>query len=289
MAGPTESQAVLTPENAAAALRWLAAAGVDVTVEDAPQNRFTAPKPKPEARAAGAAAQGAALRTRGPSKPAEPAKPAPPEGAAAAGEAVRLAKAAKTLDDLRRALEGFEGCPLKNTATSMVFGEGSADARVMFIGEAPGAEEDRRGAPFVGASGQLLNKMLESISLARADVFISNTVFWRPPGNRTPTAAETAVCQPFVERLAELVDPQALVLLGGAAAKSMLGRAESVGHMRGRWMEYGSAGLSHPVPAMVMYHPAYLLRTTSAKRHAWRDMLMLKDKLAGPEAGAGTG
>lgn len=278
----------LDAEAARAVLRWYLEAGVDEAIEETPQDRFAAPPP-----VAGTAV--AAVPSEQPvsgSQPAPPTtvKPPPadtrvPDGAQAVSDAVHRARNAKTLDDLRTAIADFDGCPLKRTATNMVFGDGITGAAVMFIGEAPGAEEDRQGVPFVGASGQLLDKMLASIGLARGDVFISNTLFWRPPGNRTPTPAETEVCRPFVERMVELVGPQVMVLLGRAAAQSMLGRTESMGRMRGSWMEYGSTGLTRPVPALAMYHPAYLLRTPSAKRHAWRDLLMLKEKLSDDASG----
>ena len=151
----------------------------------------------------------------------------------------------------------------------------------MFVGEAPGAQEDRQGEPFVGPSGTLLNKMLASIGIERTDVLVSNTVFWRPPGNRTPTLQETAVCMPFMERLIELADPDVLVTLGGPAAKALLGETQGVGRLRGRWFTYETARMSHPIDATAMFHPAYLLRTPSQKRVAWQDLLSIQDKLSG--------
>lgn len=197
----------------------------------------------------------------------------------AVGRAVALASAAMSLEDLRATLTGFEGCPLKRTATHLVFTDGNPQASVLFIGEAPGAEEDRQGVPFVGPSGRLLDRMLASIGLDRTRVCISNTVFWRPPGNRTPTTHEMAVCMPFLERLIELVDPRVLVTLGGPAAKTVLGESAGVSRLRGRWFAYSSPRLSHPIPATAMFHPAYLLRTPAQKRDAWRDLLMLRKKL----------
>jgi uracil-DNA glycosylase family 4 len=270
----------LDPETARAVLRWYVEAGVDIAVEDTPQDRFAEARPAATASAPAAAPEAAASPAPRPSTRPQAPPPVAPSAAQALEDAVHRAQAAATLDDLKDAVAAFDGCPLKATATNLVFGDGEAGARVMFIGEAPGAEEDRRGVPFVGVSGQLLDTMLASIGLARADVFIANTLFWRPPGNRTPTPAETQVCRPFVERMVELVDPQIMVLLGRAAAQSMLGRTEAMGRLRGSWMEYGSKGLSRPIPALAMYHPAYLLRTPSAKRHAWRDLLMIKEKLS---------
>jgi DNA polymerase len=197
----------------------------------------------------------------------------------AVGRAVALASAAKTVEELRAALLAFDGCPLKRTATNLVFTDGNPAGAVLFVGEAPGAEEDRQGLPFVGPSGRLLDRMLASIGLDRTRVCISNTVFWRPPGNRTPTTVEMAVCMPFLERLIELMDPRVLVTLGGPAAKSVLGESAGVSKLRGRWFSYSSPRLARPTPATAMFHPAYLLRTPAQKRDAWRDLLMLRRKL----------
>jgi DNA polymerase len=213
-------------------------------------------------------------------RPAMPAPAAPPRPANGAVQtAYALAAAAQDVEALRHALAGFDDCPLKKTATNLVFFDGNPSARLVFIGEAPGAEEDRQGLPFVGPSGRLLDRMLASIGLDRSQVLIANTVFWRPPGNRNPTTTEMAMCLPFVERLIELVDPVFLVTLGGAAAKSLLARPESVGRLRGQWLSYATPGLSRPVQARVMYHPAYLLRTPAQKRQAWGDMMEIKRKL----------
>ena len=280
MSEPPEMSIPFSPEDARAALRWYLEAGVDEALEDVPQDRFSVLTSDPIVSTPETTVSTPTPSETGKkSTPAKKPAPLPPEGAEAISSAVHLARAAKTLDDLRASLETFDGCPLKRTATNLVFGEGAADARVLIVGEAPGAEEDRQGKPFVGDSGQLLDKMLTSIGVARTEVFISNTIFWRPPGNRTPTAAETAVCQPFVERLVELIDPQIVVLLGKAAAASMLGKTEAIGRLRGKWMDYSTAGLPRPIPALAMYHPSYLLGTPSAKRHAWRDLLLIKDKL----------
>ena len=202
-----------------------------------------------------------------------------PAGLAAVQSAVALARQATTLDDVRQALLTFDGCSLSQTATNLVFGDGSLQAKVVLIGEAPGAEEDRRGVPFVGPSGRLLDKMLASIGLDRSCVFITNTIFWRPPGNRSPSSTEVAACMPFVERIVELIDPQLLVALGGPAAVALLGQAESVGRLRGRWFTYQTAQMSRPIPATVLFHPAYLLRSPLQKRLAWRDLLAIKTRI----------
>ena len=183
------------------------------------------------------------------------------------------------MDELRLALEAFDGCALKKTATNLVFTDGNPEARILFIGEGPGAEADRHGLPFVGPSGKLLDAMMASVGLDRTDVLISNIVFWRPPGNRTPTPQETAVCMPFVERLIELVDPKILVALGGPAAKSLLAQTEGVGRLRGKWFSYSTPGLARPIEATALYHPAYLLRSPGQKRVTWMDWLDIKRKL----------
>lgn len=249
----------------AALLRWYLDAGVDETIGEAPVDRY---QPAAEMR---------------PARRAPP--PAPPPSVEGAPEqpvrdAVHLAARATSLDELREALARFDGCPLKKTATNLVFGRGNSQARVVLIGEAPGAEEDRQGLPFVGPSGRLLDKMLASIGLDEETVFISNTVFWRPPGNRNPSTAETAACQPFLERLIELIDPPLLIALGGPAAAALLGRSESVGRLRGRWFDYQSPGLARPASATATFHPAYLLRSPLQKRLAWRDFLAIRGKLA---------
>lgn len=149
----------------------------------------------------------------------------------------------------------------------------------MLIGEAPGADEDRLGKPFVGVSGQLLDRMLACIGLDRRSTYITNVIFWRPPGNRPPTAAEIAACLPFVERHIELVSPEVLVLLGAASAQTLLARNDGITRLRGRWFPFESAGMARPVPAMPVYHPAYLLRQPAQKRAAWRDWLAILARL----------
>jgi DNA polymerase len=202
-----------------------------------------------------------------------------PRPNAAAQTATATAQSAATLEDLRTALAGFEGCALKATATNLVFADGNPKARIMFVGEAPGADEDRLGKPFVGVSGQLLDRMLACIGLDRGSVYIANILPWRPPGNRSPTAAEIAICLPFIERQIELVDPQILVLLGGTAAKTLLATSDGIVRTRGKWLSYASPGLPRPVAALATYHPAYLLRSPAQKRDSWRDLLMIKNKL----------
>ncbi|MES1156887.1 MAG: uracil-DNA glycosylase [Alphaproteobacteria bacterium] len=195
-------------------------------------------------------------------------------------DARTLAASAKTIAELRVAVESFNGCGLKTTARTTVFSDGLDDARVLLIGEAPGKEEDEQGKPFVGRSGQLLDCMLAAIGLdRRKNLLISNTIFWRPPGNRPPTQGEIAACLPFCQRLIELKRPDLLILAGGTAAQTVLKREEGVMRMRGRRLVYKNEGSPLPVNTMVMLHPAYLLRRPQDKRLAWGDLLLLESWL----------
>ena len=272
-------------------LEWYLEAGVDETIGDAPVNRYLDPPAiRATASAAGNSPPPAPARPQAPAPPSRGMEDAPstaparpPAKPAAADQALQsawaLAAAAMTVEELRRALEGFDGCGLKKTATNLVLGDGNPEARVILIGEAPGAEEDRQGLPFVGASGQLLDRMLAAIGLDRSSVYITNLLFWRPPGNRTPTGTEIAACLPFVERHIELVDPGYLLLLGGSAAKTLLGRSQGILKLRGHWAHYQHAGMARPIPALASLHPAYLLRQPGQKRLAWRDFLALREAL----------
>ncbi len=214
-------------------------------------------------------------------RPLALARPAP---AVAAGPPIvararEIADAARTRNELRAALEAFDGCPLKATATSLVFADGNPDAGLMLIGEGPGAEEDRAGLPFVGPSGKLLDRMLESIGLDRGKYLITNVIPWRPPGNRNPTDNEVLICLPFLLRHIALVRPRRLLLLGAMAARSVTGSSDGIRRMRGRWLQVTIPGLDRPLPALPTLHPAYLLRTPGAKRDAWSDLIMLRRAL----------
>jgi uracil-DNA glycosylase family 4 len=210
---------------------------------------------------------------------AEAALPrAVPRPRTASGNGRMSAVEALTLAELETLVASFDGCALKRTAKRLCFKRGRDDARIMLIGEAPGRDEDLEGKPFVGRAGQLLDRMLEAIGLAEEHVYITNTVYWRPPGNRTPTPEEVEACTPFLARQIELLSPQILVLLGTAAVKSILGRTEGIMRLRGKWLIYGRGG--HEIPTLATLHPAYLLRTPADKRLAWRDMLMVKEALA---------
>lgn len=238
-------------------MAWWRDAGVDsaeaAIIMEAPLPREAAPPP---------------TSARPPRKVARPAARSAPDDARAA------AAGAKTLAELRAAIEAFDGCPLKQTARQAVFSDGVEGAPVMVIGEAPGRDEDAAGKPFVGRSGQLLDRMLGSIGFSRdANVFISNVIFWRPPGNRPPTQGEIAACVPFIERAAELAKPRLLILSGGFAAQTLLKRDDGVMRLRGKRLQCAFLGLTEPLHAMVMLHPAYLLRRPQDKRLAWMDLL----------------
>jgi uracil-DNA glycosylase len=204
------------------------------------------------------------------------APPASPEAAIMAAR--EAARNAKSLDELRSLLAAFEGCALRATATQLVFADGNPQSRVMLVGEAPGYDEDIIGRPFVGRSGKLLDLMMAAIGLDRELAYIANVVPWRPPGNRTPTPQETAICLPFIRRQIELADPDILVCLGGPAMQTLLGIKEGITRSRGRWFPYDTG--SREIHALATFHPAFLLRSPLQKRFAWRDFLALKKALA---------
>jgi DNA polymerase len=250
----------MTPHDAAEALRWLAEMGADEIIGESPVNRLAAPPPKAAAPATAAPA-------------AAPVSVAP--GAPAAQ--------CRSLEEIAAALEGFDACPLKKTATRLCYADGNPRARVMLVGEAPGRDEDIQGKPFVGRSGQLLDRMLAAVGLSRtaqdpdSAVFITNVIFWRPPGNRTPTEAETQMCLPFLLRTIELQKPDVIVCLGATPAHRLTGRTDGILKLRGRFVTATVSGRS--IPLLPTLHPAYLLRQPAQKRLAWRDMLTLRQML----------
>jgi uracil-DNA glycosylase len=203
---------------------------------------------------------------------------APPSPDAAVMAAREAAKDAAGLDELRALLERFEGCTLRGTATQLVFADGNPEARIMFVGEAPGYEEDMTGRPFVGRSGKLLDRMMAAIGLDRTSAYIANVVPWRPPGNRTPTPQETAICVPFIRRQIELADPDVLVCLGQPATQTLLGTKDGITRTRGRWFNYHTG--TREIRALPTFHPAFLLRSPLQKRFSWRDFLAIKKALA---------
>jgi DNA polymerase len=208
---------------------------------------------------------------------------AAPEAAQAAADAGRLAAEAQDLTQLEAAIASFDGCGLKfEGARRAVFARGNPEGPLMIVGEAPGGDEDAQGAPFVGRAGKLLDRMLKAAGL-EGRVFITNTVYWRPPGNRTPTPGEQMACAPFLERAISLVKPRALLLVGGAAAKSVLKKDEGILSLRGRWFEWRSENGAVELPALPTLHPAFLLRQPGAKKRAWQDLLTLVERLDRPE------
>ena len=238
----------------AALLAWYEAMGADEAIGEVPVDYFAVPAPELP-----------------PARPVTPARPAQPRPSSA-----RPSEAA-TLAELEALIAAFEGCALKRTAKSLCFARGSSEAWLMLIGEAPGRDEDLQGKPFVGRAGQLLDLMLTAIGLSESEVYITNTVYWRPPGNRTPTPEEVEACAPFLARQIELLAPKILVLLGGAAAKNILGVTEGIMRLRGKWLSYPC--VVGPITTLATLHPAYLLRNPEAKRYAWRDLLMVKKAL----------
>lgn len=277
------------------ALEWHLSIGADEALADAPVDRTVSTAQVLKSLTANDAAppSSAITTTRSPSllPPSAVESGADILGTAQARlEAAKLAASCQNLEELRAAIAGFEGLAIRKTATNMVFSDGNANAKIMLVGEAPGADEDKQGKPFVGVSGLLLDKILKSIGLARAEddpakaVYISNILNWRPPGNRTPSPAEIDISLPFIERHIALVKPDILILCGGVSAKGLLGSGESISKLRGKFHDYrpltpGVSENTSPIPAIATYHPAYLLRTPSQKALVWQDMLMLRRRL----------
>ena len=279
MPPPDPAPRPLSAATALALLEWQIAMGADEAIDASAPDRFAAapvaPVPSPPIAAR--------LEPR-PAPARVPVAVAPPSGLAeslaeAAVSARRLAAEAQSIAALGEAVARFDDCPLKRTATNTVFMDGNPEAPIMIVGEAPGADEDRIGKPFVGRAGQLLDLMLAAIGLDRSKVQITNVIYWRPPGNRKPTTAEIASCLPFVLRHIALARPTALVLAGGTAAGALLSQSEGITRLRGRWFELAVPGLDAPVPTIPMFHPAFLLRTPERKRDAWRDLLAVRAKL----------
>ena len=240
-------------------------AGVDCALADEPIDRLADPDLVP---AASPIASPKPLIPIAPVPMARVETTLPPE--AAILSAREAARTAPSLEVLRALLESFEGCALKSTATRLVFSDGNPQARIMFVGEAPGREEDLEGLPFVGGSGKLLDRMLAAIGLDRTNAYIANVIPWRPPGNRTPTPQETQICLPFIQRQIELVNPDVLVTLGNPSTQTLLGKREGIMKTRGKWFDYDTG--TRVIRALATFHPAYLLRSPSYKRMAWQDL-----------------
>jgi len=288
MASPEPQRQAI--DQALTLLEWQIEMGADEAIgETAIDHLAAAPHSPPPALGATSPITGAASLTPSPSMGEGSARvgvsASPPrsltESAAEPVQSARaLAAQAETIDQLAAIIAGFDACSLKRTATNTVFADGNPAAPVMIVGEAPGADEDRIGRPFVGRAGQLLDRMLAAIRLDRSGVQITNVIYWRPPGNRKPTAPEIASCLPFVFRHIVLSRPKVLVLAGGTAASTLLDTTDGITRLRGRWFDLAVPGLDTPLPTLPMFHPAFLLRSPERKREAWRDLLALKAKLA---------
>ena len=250
-------------------LNWLVEAGADEAIASEPVNRLAAKAPTPVAQPMPAAVP----------RPVPARAPTPlPLADDAIGGAMAAAAAATSLAELKAALEAFDGCALKRTATNTVFADGVAEGGIMLIGEAPGRDEDRVGKPFVGRAGQLLDKMLAAIALDRkTNAYITNVINWRPPDNRDPAPEEAAACLPFLRRHIELANPGLIILLGAVAARHVVGVSDGIMKLRGRWLEYRVG--DRMVPLLPTLHPAYLLRQPAHKKLAWRDLQAAKEKM----------
>jgi len=270
----------LAREDIESLLRWYVDQGIDEAIGEAAIDRFAAPPPQALPLPALPPAPVAPTPIRPlPAAPAPPRGPVPIESPQLVEDARALAQRCNNVEELEAAVRAFEGCALKRTAKNTVFADGVPGSPVMIVGEAPGADEDRLGKPFVGVSGQLMDRMFEAIGMSRErDLYITNILFWRPPGNRTPTVAEQAVCMAFTRRHIELARPKVLVLAGGTAAKSVLDTTEGIMRLRGKWASLGLDD-GRAVPTLPTFHPAYLLRTPASKRQSWLDLLSLDRKL----------
>ncbi len=261
-------------------LRWYVDQGIDESIGEEAVDRFAAPAPQAAPPPVQQQAPAAPTPIRpAPAAPAPLRGPVPIESPQLVEDARALAQRCNSVEELEAAVRAFEGCALKRTAKNTVFADGVVGSPVMVVGEAPGADEDRLGKPFVGVSGQLMDRMFDAIGMSRErDLYITNILFWRPPGNRTPTLAEQAICMAFTRRHIELARPKVLVLAGGTAAKSVLDTTEGIMRLRGKWvslsLDDGSA-----VPTLPTFHPAYLLRTPASKRQSWSDLLSVDKKL----------
>ncbi len=273
----------LAPDEAAALLRWYVDQGFDETIGETAIDRFALPPPAAATTSvAPMAAPAITPSTPTPIRPATPPPqraPIPLESPQLVEDAREVARKATSVAELEAAVRAFEGCALKRTAKNTVFADGVVGAPVMIVGEAPGADEDRLGKPFVGVSGQLMDRMFDAIGMSRErDLYITNILFWRPPGNRTPTLAEQAICLAFTRRHIELAKPKLVVLAGGTAVKAVLDTTEGITRLRGKWatlrLDDGTE-----VPALPTFHPAYLLRTPASKRQSWWDLLSVDKKL----------
>jgi uracil-DNA glycosylase len=283
----------MPPDEAQAALAWLVEMGADEVARDEPIDRFAASMAKPavpkmEPPVPASDSYGVKPNPNAPllfpeAQKSRSSAAKPPSQSDGAADARALAASCNTLEEIVAALQRFDACPLKKTATNLCFSDGNPRARLMLIGEAPGRDEDIQGKPFVGRAGQLLDKMLAAIHLSRtspqpeSSVFITNTVFWRPPGNRTPMEAETSMCLPFLNRTIEILEPRFIVCLGATPTQRLTGRTDGILKLRGKWLTHRVG--DRDIPLLATLHPAYLLRQPSQKRLSWRDLLSLREAL----------
>jgi DNA polymerase len=258
-------------EESLVALNWLVEAGADEAVGEVPVDRFAV-------RAATPAAREPKQSTRQ-NPPLAQIKPTmlAPVATDGFGSALEIAARCGSLAELKSAMERFDGSQLKKLATNTVFADGNPESGIMFIGEAPGYDEDKAGLPFVGRAGKLLDKMMAAIGLDRSHAYIINVMAWRPPDNRNPDPAEVATCIPFLRRHIELARPRILVMLGAVSARHVLGLNDGIMKLRGRWLEYRIG--TEMIPVLPTLHPAYLLRQPAHKKLAWRDLQALADRL----------
>lgn len=270
---------------ALSALNWLIEAGADEAMAEAAIDRYAIAATPPRQAIVPPPLENPAPFGRSDISPSPPvwAPPGTPPTAPQEllEDARRLAAGAEDLQALHRCINAFEGCSLKQSATNTVIFRGDPHSKIMLIGEAPGREEDLQGQPFVGAAGQLLDSMLHWAGLPPEELFITNLLFWRPPGNRTPEQREIALCLPFIERHIALLQPDYLLLIGNVSTKTLLSRKEGITRLRGRWFPYHQEGLPAPIPALVILHPAFLLRQPAQKRVAWHDMLAFQEAVRG--------
>ncbi len=287
----SESTLLESRREARALLEWYVEMGADEAIGDMPVDRYADPAPTTPSETSTSSAEAVRATSAGSTSAAPRPLLRPPQtreapavattsgvSAEEAGrDATAAAKACNSLEELRAALASYDGCPLKRTAKNLVFSDGNAEARVMFIGEGPGRDEDIQGIPFVGRSGQLLDRMLAAIGLDREQAYVANVIYWRPPGNRNPTPAEMAACRPFSRRQIELVQPDIIVALGAVPARELLGGTDGILRLRGQWRNIDIAG--REVRVLPTLHPAYLLRQPAQKKLAWRDFLELSKAL----------
>ena len=268
-------------------LRWYVDMGVDEAIGEDSVDRYAQSQAAAQ-RVAAAPPPPQVRQAPGLAEPRTPSPAAAPAVNTASASQDELAESAReraercsTLEELRAALEAFDECGLKRTAKNLVFSDGNPDGRVMFIGEAPGRDEDLQGKSFVGRSGQLLDRMLAAIGLDRDSVYIANVIYWRPPGNRDPSPVEMAQCRPFIKRQIELANPDIIVPIGAVPARELIGTTSGILRLRGQWKSYQVNG--RDVPVLPSLHPAYLLRQPAQKKLAWRDFLAIRRKLDEPD------